>query len=53
MIRNVLARYDHGYVSFVVDHNLVLSSFMTYHWVCNEVGPTSGIGTAYPSGAPE
>ena len=34
----------------------VLSSFMTYHWLCiynNTMGATSGAGTAYPSGAPE
>jgi len=32
-----------------------LSSFMTYHRVCNYInttGVTSGAGTAYPSGAP-
>ena len=32
-------------------HFLVLSSFMTYHWVCNQIntmGATSGAGTAYP-----
>ena len=35
-------------------HNLVLSSFITYHRVCNKsktVGVTSGAGTANPSGA--
>ena len=37
-------------------HFPVLSSFMTYHQVCNQInttGVTSGRGTAYPSGAPE
>jgi hypothetical protein len=37
-------------------HLPVLSSFMTYHRVCNKInttGATSGAGTAYPSGAPE
>jgi hypothetical protein len=37
-------------------HFPVLSSFMTYHRVCNYInktGATSGAGTAYPSGAPE
>ena len=33
-------------------HLPVLSSFMTYHRVCNKIN-TSGAGTAYPSGAPE
>ena len=34
----------------------ILSSFMTYHRVCNWInttGVSSGAGTAYPSGAPE
>jgi hypothetical protein len=37
-------------------HFLVLSSFMTYHWVCNwsnTTRSTSAPGTAYPSGTPE
>jgi hypothetical protein len=37
-------------------HIQVLSSFTTYHRVCNwsnMTGATSGAGTAYPSGAPE
>jgi hypothetical protein len=37
-------------------HFPVLSSFMTYHWVCNQInmtGATCGAGTAYPSGVPE
>jgi hypothetical protein len=37
-------------------HFTVLSSFMTYHMVCNYIkttGATSGAWTAYPSGAPE
>ena len=37
-------------------HNLVLCSFMTYHWVHNNnntMGATCGTGTAYPPGAPE
>ena len=36
--------------------SIVLSSFMTYHRVCNKInmtGVTSVAGTAYPSGAPE
>ena len=42
--------------SFLHIHNSVLSSFLTYHWVCNKgstAGVTCGAGTAYPSGAPE
>ena len=38
------------------EHFPVVSSFMTYHRVCNEInttGATGGAGTAYPSGAPE
>ena len=38
------------------NHNPVLSSFMTYHRVCNESNTTGayrGTGTAYPSGAHE
>ena len=31
----------------------VLSSFMTYHRVCNTKGVTSGAGTANPSGEPD
>jgi len=37
-------------------HLLVLSLFVTYHQVCNEIntmGATSGAETTYPSGAPE
>ena len=37
-------------------HFPVLSSFTTYHRICNQIkttGATSGAGTAYPSGAPE
>ena len=37
-------------------HFPVLSSFMTYHLVCNQITTlcaTSGTGTANPSGAPE
>ena len=37
-------------------HFPVLSSFITYHRVCNQInttGVTCGAGTAYPSGAPE
>ena len=37
-------------------HFPVLSSFMTYHKVCNQInttGATGGAGTAYPSRAPE
>jgi len=36
------------------NHNPVLSSFMAYHRVYNKsntMGPTSGAGTAYPSGS--
>ena len=38
------------------NHNLELSSFMTYNRLCNKsntMGATCGAGTAYPSGAPE
>ena len=37
-------------------HLPVLSSFMTYHRVCNQIdttGATSGAGMTYPSRAPE
>ena len=37
-------------------HFPVLSSFMTYHWLCNQInttGVTSGSGIAYPSGTHE
>jgi hypothetical protein len=37
-------------------HLPVLSSFMTYHRICNQIdttGATSGAGTTYPSRAPE
>jgi hypothetical protein len=37
-------------------HFLVLSSFTTYHQICNYIytsGATSGVGTAYPSWVPE
>jgi hypothetical protein len=37
-------------------HFPVVSSFMTYHMVCNYInttGATSGEGTTHPSGAPE
>jgi hypothetical protein len=36
---------------FVINHNPVRSSFMTYHWLFNKsntMGPTSGLVTAYP-----
>ena len=41
--------------SVCCNHNSVLSSFMTYHWVCNKSNTTSvtcGAGTVYLSGAP-
>ena len=31
----------------------VFTSFITYHWVCNEGNTTRETGTAHPSGAPE
>ena len=34
------------------NHNLVLSSLITYHWICNKsntTGAACGAGTAYPS----
>jgi len=40
----------------VNNHNLILSSFMTYYPICTKsktIGDTSGTGTAYPSGAHE
>jgi len=43
---------DHEYVQRCV-HNLDLSSFMTYHRVCNITGVTCGAATAYTSGAPK
>ena len=45
---------DHGYVPR--KYFLVLSSFTTYHRMCNQInmtGVTSGAGTVYPFGAPE
>ena len=51
----VQQQYDHGYVPLVVSTS-VLSSFMTYHRIFNQInttGATSGAGTIYPSGAPE
>ena len=41
---------DHYAICVTNDHFLVLYSFMTYHWVCNQInitGATSGAGTAY------
>jgi hypothetical protein len=35
------------------NHNLFLSSFMTYHQVCSNSNTTSGTGTTYPFRAPE
>ena len=38
------------------DHHLVLSLFVTYHWVCNNsntTGATCGAGMAHPSKTPE
>ena len=40
----------------VNNHNLIISSFMTYYPVCTKsrtTSVTSGTGTAYPSGAHE
>ena len=45
-----------GIYSVFRNHNLVLSSFMTYHRVCkkiNTTSATSGAGTAYLSVPPE
>jgi hypothetical protein len=45
---------DHGYVCR--NHIPILSSFMTYHRVCNKSNTTGAMcdaGTAYPSGASE
>jgi hypothetical protein len=42
--------------SVCLNHNQVISSFMTYHRVCNKsntMGATCGAGTEHPSGAPE
>jgi hypothetical protein len=42
--------------SVCCNHNLILSSFMSYHRVCNKCNtrcPTCGGGTVYLSGAPE
>jgi len=53
--RSICVTNDQGYVSFV-KHNPVLSSFMTYHRVCdksNTTGATCGAGTAFLSGAHE
>ena len=51
--------YDHKWpriCSICCNHNSVLSSFVTYFWVCtksNTMHTTSEAWTAYPSGAPE
>ena len=45
-----------GICSTCGNHFPVLSSFMTYHRVCNKInttGTTSGAGAAYPSTTPE
>jgi hypothetical protein len=45
--------YRFGMCSVCRDHSLVLSSFMTWHLLCNNnntMGVNSGPGTAYPSG---
>ena len=47
---------NYVYLSTCRKHFPILSSFMTYHRVCNQIntrGVTSGGGTNYPSGAPE
>ena len=46
----------HHSTKFNHKHFPVLSSFMIYYRVCNQInmtGATSGAGTAYPFGAPE
>ena len=47
---NLCLTNDHGYVAFVVITIIILSSFMTYHRVCNKrnmMVATCGAGTAY------
>ena len=47
--------HDHG-CSVCSNHNKVISSFVTYHWICNKSNMrsvTSGAGSDYPSRAPE
>jgi hypothetical protein len=54
---SINSHHSYGYyVPLLADcnHNPVLSSFMTYHWIDNNsitTGATCGAGTAYPSGA--
>ena len=46
---------DTGYV-LCRNHDSVISSYMTSHWVCNKsytTGAISETGTVYPSGEPE
>ena len=49
-------QYSDVYLSTCRKHFPILSSFMTYHRVCNQIkttSVTSGAGTSYLSGAPE
>ena len=54
-LRDICVTNDHGYARI---HNIVFSSFMTYHRVCNSTNTTgstsaSGAETAYSSASPE
>ena len=54
-LRNICVTNNEGYVVLIKTRS-VLSSFMTYHRVCNRstaTGDTSGAETYYPFGAPE
>ena len=54
-LRNICVTNNQGYVVLIKTRS-VLSSFMTYHRVCNRstaTGDTSGTETDYPFGAPE
>jgi hypothetical protein len=48
---NICVTNDQGYVPLLVlIHNPVLSSFMTYQWVCNNINTTGTTSGAYSSG---
>ena len=52
----ISVRYDHAYCFGCLNHNPLLSSFMTFQQVCNKsntTDATGGAGTTYPSGVHE
>jgi hypothetical protein len=53
---NICVANDHGYIPLTCKHFPVISSFLTCRRLFNYInttGATSGVGTAYPFGAPE